>query len=273
MVSFVRRSRSTRGTALNISSCKKLESLSYNGRFEASTDFLSNFPCLQYLALSTIHPNLKLSSHSLKILALNPCCDLDVTDIDAPNLIFLKFSLYKSSNPLVRNPAKSEPQMEWFPFDDVNALSFKKLRRFLNKSTGFFKVLKLNICSSFIDVEELKVIDSPPIELKHVEVELTVREEPGTIDKLSAYVSAVDTVFWCLRPESLTLISDFESLDVEQRSRIVKTDIEIELSTSSSKDKKHFNDLKSLLAALPCEPLSDIITFIKVEDSNAVKEG
>nr|XP_043634670.1 uncharacterized protein LOC122605780 [Erigeron canadensis] len=166
--------------------------------------------------------------------------------------------------------------MEWFPSRDVNALWFKKLR-LLNKTTGFFKVSKLNNCSTFIDVEELKVIDSPPFELEHVEVEF------GTIKELSVYVAAIDAVLWCLHPQSLTLKFDFQILDFEHRSHIVKftyeklllqkdedrADIQIMLSISSSKAKKHFNGLNSLLAALPRDPLRHLITLIKVEDSNA----
>lgn len=60
------------------------------------------------------------------------------------------------------------------------------------------------------------MIHLPPYELEHVELELDIDKE------LSAYVAIVDAVLWCCRPQSLSIISNFHSIDFEERSHVVK---------------------------------------------------
>ncbi|GKA30501.1 hypothetical protein Tco_0716806 [Tanacetum coccineum] len=122
-----------------------------------------------------------------------------------------------------------------------------------------------------IDVEKLKVIQSPPFELEHCELELAIRE-------LSIYEGVVDAVLTCCRPRSLSFRSDFSNFASEEWSHAVKftcskllqqedqgqTNIHFLLS-SSSKAEKNISDLNSLLAALPRDPLGQMITFIKEE--------
>ncbi|GKA03299.1 hypothetical protein Tco_0676080 [Tanacetum coccineum] len=67
---------------------------------------------------------------------------------------------------------ESKPRMECYPENDVDTLWIHELRRFLDKGYGF-RVLKLQFTSTNItDIEELKVLQRPPYELEHVELEL-----------------------------------------------------------------------------------------------------
>ncbi|GKB33613.1 hypothetical protein Tco_0873014 [Tanacetum coccineum] len=67
-------------------------------------------------------------------------------------------------------------------------LWFQKLRRFLDKN-GIFKVLKLVIYQEVIDVEKLKMIQSPPRELEHVELII-----PVGIRGVAVYATVLDAV-------------------------------------------------------------------------------
>lgn len=267
--------------AMNLASCKKLKTLSYYSRdyastlprLEVCTRFLSNFPVLENLFLNLPDDcnNLKLSSYSLRTLVLDSQCDLQNIELNTPNLLFFKYSDKSfKPEPLVRNSAESNASMECYPSDDVDTLWFQKLKRFLEKKNGF-KVLKLHISKASIDVEQLKLIQSTPYELEHVELQLK------TIKELSVYVDVMDALLWCCRTRSLTLTSDFCSIDFEERSHLVKfayekllqqedqgeTNIKFVLS-SPFDGKNHFSDLNSLLTALPLNRLQTI-TFIKEE--------
>ncbi|GJT29092.1 F-box domain containing protein [Tanacetum coccineum] len=87
---------------MSLALCKKLKTLSYYSYDFASiiphpevcTDFISNLPFLENLFLGTPNKcnNLKLSSNSLKTLVLNSLCDLEKIEINAPNLLFFKYS-------------------------------------------------------------------------------------------------------------------------------------------------------------------------------------
>ncbi|GJV95773.1 mitochondrial inner membrane protein OXA1-like protein [Tanacetum coccineum] len=61
-----------------------------------------------------------------------------------------------------------------------------------------FAVLIIPLCAGF--PKELKLIQSPPYELEHVEI-----VNKFNISELSVHVAAVDVVLWCCRPRSLTL--------------------------------------------------------------------
>lgn len=68
----------------------------------------------------------------------------------------------------------------------------------------------------FRDLEKLKVIEFPPYELKHVELQLDTHESS------SAHIAFVDAALWCCRPRSLTLKSSSPLTDIEEQSDIVK---------------------------------------------------
>ncbi|PWA91683.1 F-box domain, Leucine-rich repeat domain, L domain-like protein [Artemisia annua] len=155
----------------NVASCKKLTTVFYCGlgypspTWKGLADFSSNFPYLEtlFLDLYDRYKSVKLSSHSLRTFG---------------------FSLIKITYEV--------------PPNFVDALWFKKLRRFLDKKVRF-KELKLCIRALPFEVEELRKIQSTPFELDHVDL------EPETIKDLSAHLAVVDSVLWCCRPRSLTL--------------------------------------------------------------------
>lgn len=59
------------------------------------------------------------------------------------------------------------------------------------------------------------MIQLPPFEFEHCELELAIRE-------LSIYEGVVDAVLTCCRPRSLSLRSDFSNFGSEEWSRVVK---------------------------------------------------
>ncbi|PWA59646.1 F-box domain, Leucine-rich repeat domain, L domain-like protein [Artemisia annua] len=230
-------------------------------------DFLSNFPLLEDLVL--IIPNqrnsLKLSSPSLRKLVLHVSCDLEEIDINTPNL--LSFSYSDWPHVFEKNSPALKACMDCYIMADVDTLWFQKLRRFLDK-TNTFNNLKLQISMDSTADSALKLIRSPPYQLEHVELDLF-----STVN----VAKAVEETLWCCRPRSLTLISDF-SHDFEEQSRVVKftyktllqqeeqgqIDIQFVLSYSS-KAKRNFSDLNSLLKALARNQRKLTITFVKEE--------
>ncbi|GKD01441.1 hypothetical protein Tco_1171715, partial [Tanacetum coccineum] len=116
-----------------------------------------------------------------------------------------------------------------------------------------------------------EVIQWPPIEFEHVEL------EAEWFEYKSMYELVVDSLLWCCRPQSLTLIIDFSLLKFEEWESVVKhthkklleqedqahTNIQFVMSSSSSKDKMNFSDLSTLLKALPRNESKQRITFIK----------
>ncbi|PWA46394.1 F-box domain, Leucine-rich repeat domain, L domain-like protein [Artemisia annua] len=107
-------------------------------------------------------------------------------------------------------PVKSTHGMD--PKVGVDAVWFKKLRRFLDKKIRF-KVLKLCISafrSNYLidDVEELKVIQSAPYKLKHIEL------EPCIMEEVPVYVC---------HHQSLILKLSFPRTNFEEWSHIVTT--------------------------------------------------
>nr|GEY00823.1 hypothetical protein [Tanacetum cinerariifolium] len=265
-----------RAPCLNVASCKKLTIVCYYGdpspTWKGLADFSSDFPYLKtlFLDLPEICDSLKLSSHSLTTFVLHSDCDLEQLDIDTPNLLSFEYT-FSSGSPFAmkRDSVSSKSLVECHPLDFVDALWFKKLRRFLDKKVRF-KELKLCLRAIPFEVEELRMIQSPPFELDHIDL------EPELIRDLSAYLAVVDGLLSCCRPPSLTLESGFSSIHFEEWSHIVKftyekllikedqgqTNIRI-VTSSSSNAKKHFSDLTSLLTALPRDGLRPIITFIK----------
>ncbi|GKC07970.1 hypothetical protein Tco_0999580 [Tanacetum coccineum] len=263
---------------LNVASCKKLTTVDYYGNpsptGEGLADFSSNFPYLEtlLLCLPELCKSLKLSSHSLRTFVLHSECDLDELDINTPNLLSFDYKgTAHSPFPVERESVVSKARMECYPSEFVNTLWFQKLRQFLSKKVGF-KELKLCLSAHLFNAEELKLIQGQPFELDHVDL------KPDIIKELSIYLAIVDGVLWCCRPRSLTLESNFPSINFEEWSHIVKftyekliqqedpghTNIQFVMS-SSSEAKKHFGDLTSLLAALPHDGLRQTITVIKEE--------
>ncbi|PWA73683.1 F-box domain, Leucine-rich repeat domain, L domain-like protein [Artemisia annua] len=266
--------------SMNMALCNKLTTLSYTGypspTLNDVTDLLSNFPYLEtlFLDLPDARNKLKLSSHSLRTFTLLTACDLEDIDISTPNLLLFNYKANSHNpGPLVMNSVHSKARMECCLEDSIDTLWFPKLRRFLDKKIRF-KELKLCISafSGHIDVELLKVIQSPPYELDQIDLEW------DSIKDLSVHVVVVDAILWCCRPQSLTLGLNFPSTDFEDWIHIVKftyekllqqedqgrTNIQIVIS-SSSKSKEHFNNLNALLTSLPHYRQGERVTFIKEE--------
>ncbi|PWA95537.1 F-box domain, Leucine-rich repeat domain, L domain-like protein [Artemisia annua] len=203
---------------INLGSCRKLRRLTYHGypfpTSKSFTDFLSSLPVLRMLTLSIPdqYNTLKLSSLSLRYLEIHTECDLEMIDINTPNLRLFryidKFADLESDFP------ESKASMECYPMN--NTLWFQKLKRFLDK-TNRFKFLKLHLPKDFsIDVDQPRVIQSPTYDLDHVELNIRL------LDNLSVYEAFVDAILWCCRPQSLTLTSDFSAISFEERTRVVE---------------------------------------------------
>ncbi|PWA96658.1 F-box domain, Leucine-rich repeat domain, L domain-like protein [Artemisia annua] len=245
-----------------LASCKKLKTFCYSGiPLKSFSDILSNFPFIENLCLEIpLHANinnLNLSNHSLRKIRLHSQCDLEDIDLNTPSLLlFGYYDRYSSVNiaPLSRkHSSMSKGCMKCFTRDSVEILWFQKLRKFLEKNS-IFKVLKLDIYSTLIDVEDLKLIQSSPYKLEHVEL-----KHESWRYKSPAYVALVDAMLWCCCPRSLTLVL-YHFIDT---SHVVKytyekllqqedegqTNIKFVL-ISSSKDEQHFSDLNSLLQRL-----------------------
>ncbi|PWA73682.1 F-box domain, Leucine-rich repeat domain, L domain-like protein [Artemisia annua] len=265
--------------SMNLASCKKLTSLDYYGDLSRGlADFSNNFPFLEDFFWDPIDRcnNLNLTSHSLKKFMLHGQCDLEQIDICAPNLLLFDYKGHSHNpGPLVRNAYPSKARIECYPDEAADTIWFQKFKRFLDKKSGF-KELKLQVHfkTGFIDVEELKVNQSPPFKLEHVELEMIVVQE------LIVHLSVMDAIFFCCCPRSLTLNlqSIWPDTDFEEWSQIVKFTYEkllqqedqgpaiIQLAlSSSSKEKKQFSDLNSLLKALPHNGPRQTIIFIKEE--------
>ncbi|XP_076919867.1 F-box/LRR-repeat protein At4g14103-like [Bidens hawaiensis] len=269
---------------MNLTSCKKLTTVSYIGHplpnSNGFTDFLSNFPYVKSLFLATIYKcsNFKLSSNSLRKLVLHSNCDFEEIEFSTPNLVLfthsrnsrLLFPTVAKRWPLVKNFTHSKACMQCYPDGCIDALWFQKLRLFLAKKSGL-KVLNLYIHAAYsqkyTELEKLHAIELPPYELEHVVLQLESHEES------LAHIAFVDAVLWCCRPRSLTLRSSFP---FEEHSDVVKfayekllqqedpshTKIRIEWP-SSSRAQKHMMELKSLSMALPHE--GETVSFIKEE--------
>ncbi|GJX96945.1 hypothetical protein Tco_0352743, partial [Tanacetum coccineum] len=132
-------------------------------------------------------------------LKLQLDCDLEEIDLNAPNLLLFKYNDITFRHNVAATSRKdsslAKGYMKCHRAKDFDILSFLKLRQFLEKHS-IFKVLEL-----LIDVEELKLIQSPPYELEHVEL-----KHLSFIRKLPVYLSLVDVVLWSFRPRSLTLV-------------------------------------------------------------------
>ncbi|PWA41227.1 F-box domain, Leucine-rich repeat domain, L domain-like protein [Artemisia annua] len=270
---------SSEAPSINLASCKKLKNLSYYAssplKSEVFSGFLSNIPFIENLTLS-LPDNckyLRLLSSSLRTLALLTESDMEEIDIATPNLLLFEYHMHSNLPALVvRDSLQPRARLECYPRDEVDSLWFQKLRQLLDTKTGF-EVLKLQIRVDFSGVEELKMIQSPPNELEHIELKLM------NIYKLSDYETVLDAVLWCCCPRSLSLKSLFHIIYYsEEWNQVVKYtyekllqqeddgQINIRMVLCSSKAEKHFSDLNSLLTALPCVEQEHVITFIKEEE-------
>ncbi|KAJ0770840.1 putative leucine-rich repeat domain superfamily, F-box-like domain superfamily [Helianthus annuus] len=269
---------------LNLASCKKLASLSYEGNnLKRLTDFLSDFPVLKYLALCSFKDNnLKLSSHPLRALELNSEFDLEEIEFSTPNLgLFVYSDVGQYSCLGIRDLPHLKASMRCYPDGSIDALWLQKLRFFLSKKNGF-KALNLYIClrEKFIVLQKIKEIELPPYELEHIELHFVDNES-------SDHAAFVDAVLCCFRPRSLTLrssfsLTNFEAFsltDFEEQSALVKftykklleqenqghTLIQI-VSPYSSKAHSQFRGLMSLPEPLPREEKA--ISLIKEEGTH-----
>ncbi|GJZ53254.1 F-box domain containing protein [Tanacetum coccineum] len=186
----------------------------------------------------------------------------------------LHFNLYGAGFYPRENLSLSKGCMKCDTAWHFDILWFQKLRRFLDKNDIFKEV---------IDVEKLKVIQSPPRELEHVELINAVG-----INKVSVYATVLDAVLWCCRPRSLTLevgqFADTSDIVKYTYEKLLQQEDEGQTNINfvmllSSQDKQHFSDLNSLLKALSLEQEKIkqyfgneeiFITFIKEEEVQKV---
>ncbi|GKD78947.1 hypothetical protein Tco_1341568 [Tanacetum coccineum] len=177
-----------------LGSCKKLTSFCYRGfPLERFNDFLSNFPFVKNVSLNLSSPdNLKLSHHFLRRLELQSNNDLEEIDLNAPNLHLFKYYDLTSGQIVAamsrKDSSLAKGYIKCHTDKDFDILSFLKRRRFLEKNS-IFNVLELVISWKLINVEELKMIQSPPYKLEHVELQHVslIRESP-------VYIALVDVV-------------------------------------------------------------------------------
>nr|XP_043634334.1 uncharacterized protein LOC122605449 [Erigeron canadensis] len=243
---------------INLFSGKTLSMIFYGCFSEQFAVSLSNFPFLEtlILKLSYDHTILKLSSHSLRTLSLDTQIDLEDIEIDTPNLLYFQYSSRCSNvHRPIRNSGESKACMECYPDLDCDTIWFQQFRRFLDKTIAF-KVLKLHICTNNTDVEELKLLEWPPFELEHIE--LNVRG----ISELSEYLPVLEAVLWCCRPRSLTLKSFNFYNDIERRNQVVKFTYE-KLLQQEDKGKTNIQIMFSTVKACGSHDL--LITFLKEE--------
>ncbi|MFS7955097.1 hypothetical protein Hanom_Chr07g00638591 [Helianthus anomalus] len=228
---------------MNLASCKKLTSVSYNGYSNGFPDFLSNFTFVENLALVSTSKsnNLKLSSHSLRALWLCSFCDLDKIELSTPNLGLFIYSCdawYIYS--VIKHLPHLEACMRCYPDASIDARWFQKLRLFLDK-----KKMK------FIVLEKTKEIELPPYELEHIELHFENRES-------SDHAAFVDAVLCCFRPRSLTLRSSFSLTDFEEQSDLVKFTYEKLL-------EQEFQGHTNIQIVSPLPRQEKAISFIKEE--------
>ncbi|GKB19530.1 F-box domain containing protein [Tanacetum coccineum] len=243
-------SHKDKAPSMFLDSCKKLTTFCYRGfpltRFN---DFLSKFQFLENVALYlTSHVNnLKLSNHSLRKIQLPSHCDLDEIDLNAPNLLFFEYCdqvYFHDFTPLSRE----DSYLSKGCMMKCDILWFKKLREFLEKNS-IFKVLKLAINW-------------------HVEM------KSRSLRKSRVYVALLDVVFWCFRPQSLTLklgdsinkcdVVKFTYEKLLQQEGEGQTNIKFVL-ISDFVCEQQLSGLNSLLKALSLGRSSSNITFIKEE--------
>ncbi|GJT89211.1 putative ribonuclease H-like domain-containing protein [Tanacetum coccineum] len=270
------------GPSMFLDSCKKLTTFFYHGYpIRRFNDFLSKFQFLENVALDlSSHVNsLKFSNHSLKKIRLQWQCNLDAIDLNAPNLLFFEYCdqvYFHDFTPLSREDSYLSKgcMMKCETPDCCDILWFKKLREFLEKNS-IFKVLKLAVNWVFsrnhlFYVEELKLIQSPPYKLEHVEL------KSRSLRKSPVYVALFDVVLWCFRPRSLTInlgdsinksdVVKFAYDKLLQQEGEGQTKIKFVLISDFVREQE-FSGLNSLLKALSLGRSSCKITFIKEEDS------
>ncbi|GJW11626.1 F-box domain containing protein [Tanacetum coccineum] len=182
---------------------------------------------------------------------------VEIVDIKVPNLCCLSIidsnGMGAPGYRLESDSLESKPRMECYPENDVDTLWIHELRRFLDKGYGF-RVLKLQFTSTNItDIEELKVLQRPPYELEHVELEL----------------HSIKDISLCSYYGCSTLHTYEKLLQQEDQG---PTNIQIVLLSASFKATKRFSNLNSLLAALPRRDRSQTITFTKEKVVQGNKE-
>ncbi|XP_035839226.1 F-box/LRR-repeat protein 25 isoform X1 [Helianthus annuus] len=130
---------------LNLASCKKLTSVTYEGYPSPNSNgFLSNFPFVENLNLFTSCEgnNLKLSSHSLRTLELFTDFDLEKIELSTPNLDLFIYCNDDYGWVGVRQLPHLKACMGCYPDGSIDTAWFQKLRLFLDKKM----VSKLPIC-------------------------------------------------------------------------------------------------------------------------------
>ncbi|PWA72016.1 F-box domain, Leucine-rich repeat domain, L domain-like protein [Artemisia annua] len=257
--------------SMNLASCKKLTKVCYHGI--GLPGMLSNFPFIEdlFLHLPDECERLNMSNHSLRTFMLDSKCEFDKIDVDTPNLQLFGFTDDSCNYSRMKtNQAPSKACIKWDCDVFINDHWFQELRQFLDKKTRF-KELKLHINVGCVEPIEREVIQWPPIEFEHVEL------EAKEFEIVKFYLRVVNGLLWCCRPQSLTLIIDFSLLKFEEWESVVKktyekllqqedqahTNIQFLMSSSSSKAKMNFSDLSTLLKALPRDGSKQTITFVK----------
>ncbi|GJR63670.1 F-box domain containing protein [Tanacetum coccineum] len=238
-------------------------------------------------------PNMVLSASSLTSLALHNCelpSSLMVGVVKFKSLRLLSLSHLPIDEGVIEYLTKGCPILEeiylryCYGFKTFCVKRHRNLQKVEIYCDRRFLLERIDVeapnLSSFevIDVEKLKVIQSPPRELEHVELINAVG-----INKVSVYATVLDAVLWCCRPRSLTLevgqFADTSDIVKYTYEKLLQQEDEGQTNINfvmllSSQDKQHFSDLNSLLKALSLEQEKIkqyfgneeiFITFIKEE--------
>ncbi|GJW33707.1 hypothetical protein Tco_0053739, partial [Tanacetum coccineum] len=174
-----------------------------------------------------------------------------------------QLALHKTLNDFAKNypprATESDPSPSHHNLQKVEIYCDKRL---------LLERIDVDAPDKLIHVEELKMIQSPPYKLEHVELKhlSVIRESPVNI-------ALVDAVLWCYRPQSLTLqlgsfidtshIAKYTYEKLLQQEDEGQTNIQFVLVYFFKDLKQHFSDLNSLLKALSLDQSGCRITFIK----------
>ncbi|PWA47984.1 F-box domain, Leucine-rich repeat domain, L domain-like protein [Artemisia annua] len=242
---FVANRKRSEAPCINLASCEKLTTLTYNvflpSKSGVLSDLLSNETFIQNLTLFLPYncKRLKLSSSSLRKLVLIEKSTLEEIDISTPNLLLFEYHVNMNLPALVSLVPEAEA-------------NFGQEKRFQS-----FKAA--NLCGiDFFNVGIPKVIQSPQYELEHVELQLT---NIGGLSAIKAIVGAVLLVLLSSISKVNFMFTYEKLLQQEDEGQS-----NIRFVLSSSKAEKHFSDLNLLLTALPRIGQEHAITFTKEED-------
>ena len=123
--------------AIYLEACKNLKRLELAGLSNRTIELLqtlsSKFPTLEFLEISTCKmASIKISSQTLKMLKLEKRTDLEVVEVDTPNLVSLQYRLNKCLFHSFNAPSLQEVELE-LDLGSCITLWFDKLKELVGK--------------------------------------------------------------------------------------------------------------------------------------------